>query len=267
LDQQIQARAALLQDARAIPEVARRESALRVILRLKQEHDRTPPPPKPLPPPYPKNGSFFPELLTDPAYLAFQLKSWRRFSGDTSDKRMQRLGIPEEIRRQIVDLEFDRYAATLEVQRFARDQVAELEAARLASAEVEKETAEKIRGLLGEELAAQYRAPERFMPMEPADEFSQLLTRLSYSATPLTAAQLEQLGTLSRSIGLPEGPGAFAARNETVRAGMRMILSAQQWTAVEELRAEQEAWTMRSKLPKSSELPRTTRRGRLEGAK
>lgn len=264
---EIEARTALLAEARAIPEVARRESALRVILRIKQEHERTPPPPKPLPPPYPKDGSFFPELLTDPAYLAFQLESWRKYQGDLSSKRMQRLGIPESVRGQILDLEFDRYAATLEAQRFTRDQPAELAAARQAAAEVEKEVAETMRELLGEELAARYRAPDRFMPLEPAQEFSQLLMRLSYSSTPITASQLEQLGTLSQSIGLPEGPRAFAARDEAIRAGMRAILSEQQWAAVEELRSEQEAWTLRSKLPKSSELPRTTRRARLESGK
>ncbi|MBE2216155.1 MAG: hypothetical protein IAE82_19935 [Opitutaceae bacterium] len=267
LEDDIAARAALLAEARTIPEVARRESALRVILRIKQEHERTPPPPKPLPPPFPKDGSFFPELLTDPAYLAYQLESWRKFSGDFSGKRMQRLGIPESVRQQIIDLEFDRYAASLEAQRFTRDQPAELTAARQAAAEISKETAEKIRTLLGEELAAQYQAPERFMPMEPAQEFSQLLMRLSYSATPLTASQLEQLGALSQSIALPEGSGAFAARLESIKAGMRTILSDQQWTAVDELAAEREAENLRRKLPKSSELPRAKRRARLEGAK
>lgn len=262
---ELSARAALLEEAKRIPEVARREAALRVILALKEKHAASEPTPKPLPFVMPKNAPYFVELLDDPEYVSLQLEQWREVSGRMSEQRLQRIGVPAEMRAQIVDLEFDMFANQMESSRFAGTQSVEHQAALHAASEARQENQEKLRALLGEEVYARYSSFEGRLTARAENEFRRLATRLSYSATPLNQDDFAALQAELDALPPPKSSEELRANATRLDARVRNVLRPEQIVALDELKAEEEAAAQRRKLPKSSELPRTTRRARLEG--
>jgi len=258
-------RVALLEQARQIPEVARREATLRVILTLKAARGDSPPAPKVLPPPHPKNGGYFPELLDDPEYFALQLESWRSYEGRMTDERMRKLGIPPDVRRQVIDLEFDTYFTSMESERFSGDQAAERQAAIAATSATRSENDTRLRSLLGDEMFDRFKSPEGRDLVSADSHYLQLAMRLSYSDTPLTSDDIARIDAEIKALGSPTRWEDVRQHTAAVDARVRAVLRPEQVAAIDALKAEQEAWTLRSKLPKSSELPRTTRKARLEG--
>jgi hypothetical protein len=260
-------RTALLEDARRVPELARREAALRVIQRIRADHEATPPAPRPVPPPVPRDAPYFSELLDDPEYLQLVARSWRSTTGAYYEEKLSRFDVPEELRRKVVELEFDSQTAGLDAQRYLRRDPAERTAAAAASKMLRDENNAAIRQILGEDAYATYRNPvagRTVQELIPSSVFEPLATRLSYTGSPLDPATRQRLTEMLQSMSSP-APGV---RTMTFAADFieraRSILQPGQVAALDELRTEYEAARARSRLPKTSELPRTTRRQRLD---
>lgn len=265
---ELEERKALLAEARAIPALARRESTSIVIRRLKALHDSVPPPPTPLPPPYPKNGSYFPELLDDPAYLRLVAEDWESTMGSLNTQRMDRLDVPKDIQAKVMTIAFDDYLASQEAQRFPRTDPIAHRAAMEENRRIHQENEQKVRALLGEETFAQYQSVEGLIAEMNTDLVTNgpLAVRLSYSDSPLTDADKQRLGTLVNRMANPPKMPAFKLWNEPeFLKQAQSILNPTQIDALRQLQEENDAKRLRSTLPKSSELPRATRRARLEG--
>jgi hypothetical protein len=262
--------AALLEAARRIPELARREATLRVVRRIQAEHTARPPPPRPLPPPEPRDSPYFVELLDDPEYLQLVAQRWRIGQGVQTEQQLARLDVPQAVRNKILELEFDTYTALLDVQRYSRDDAGERGAATAASQKVRAENDTAIKQLLGDDAFAAYRDPTAAGAIETRSRidsiFEPLARRLSYSAAPLDPATRTRLTELLQS--LSSSPSALYALPRTPEFinRARAILQPAQVAALDELRVESEAVYARSRLPKSSELPRAKRHQRLESA-
>ena len=131
-----------------------------------------------------------------------------------------------------------------------------------------------IRATLGDAAFAQYSSFESTQPER--NVVSQLAQRLSYSTTPLSDTQSEQLvgvlsaagGTNSGNGGVPGGPGLFRAGGlgsggpaskitDTVVTQAQGVLSTQQLAALQSLQQEQEA---------AAQLARQMREARQNGA-
>jgi hypothetical protein len=265
---ELEARRALLAEARAIPALARRESASIVIRRLKALHESVPPPPTPLPPPYPRNGTYFPELLDDPAYLQLVTEDWKLGMGSFEVQRLQTLNVPGAIVAKVMKIMCDDYLASLEIQRFPRTDPAAQRAARDDYMRVRRENEQTIRALLGEETFARYQSNEGLSEQITTDLVTNgpLAVRLSYSDSPLTDVDKQRLGALVNRMANPPKMPAFKLWTEPEFLNQaQSILSPVQLDALRQLQEENDARRLRSTLPKSSELPRTTRRARLEG--
>jgi hypothetical protein len=182
--------------------------------------------------------------------------------------RISRLGVPEAVREKVVQLEFDSYAASLDAQRYVRDAEADRGAAITASRKLREENNAAIKQLLGEQAYATYsdRSPAAVLPARiPPSVFDPLAARLSYSGNPLDPSTRQRLLDVLQSMSaarsalyntMPRTPD-FVER-------ARSVLQPGQVAALEELAAEYEAAVARRQLPKSSELPRTTRSERLK---
>jgi hypothetical protein len=194
-------------------------------------------------------------------------QSWRTTTGAYYEERLARLGVPEDVRRKVTELEFDSQTARMDAQRYLRRDLAERTAAAAASRTLQAENNAAIQQVLGEDAYATYRNPvagRTVQELIPSSVFEPLATRLSYTGSPLDPATRQRLTEMLQSMSSP----APRVRTMTFTADFieraRSILQPGQVAALDELRTEYEAAGARSRLPKTSELPRTTRRQRLE---
>jgi hypothetical protein len=254
-------RAALLEVARAIPELALREAALRTIGEIKARHERTPPRALPLPPPVPKDAPYFVELLEDPEYLQLLRHRWRLTDGSTIEQRLEKAGIPEAVRARVLEIEFENHTAISDLQSFVREGGTDRAVALKAFETVRRENEAPLRELLGDAGYTAYRRAPVGSLSEMFDwRLEPLAVRSSYLGAPLDSATRQRLLALMQTSVSPGQARVAQPPSPEFVERARAILTPAQMVALDELAAEYQAAQQRRNLPKSSELPRTIRR-------
>ena len=155
----------------------------------------------------------------------------------------------------------ERHEAEKDAREIAREQglagPANREKLRALVATAQAEVDGSIRSAIGEEAYAQYQYYEQTQSQR--NLVSQLETRLSYTTTPLTSVQSEQLVALLRATTAsdpsapadgPGGPplGSRVTVTEQVLQQAPTVLSAEQMAALRQLKTEQEAQAQLGKL-------------------
>jgi len=155
----------------------------------------------------------------------------------------------------------ERREAEKDAREIAREQgligPANREKLRSLVATAQAEVDGSIRSAIGEEAFAQYQYYEQTQPQRSL--VSQLETRLSYTTTPLTPVQREQLVALlhattasnpSAPLDGPGGPppGSRVAVTEQVLQQAPTVLSVEQMAALQQLKTEQEAQAQLERL-------------------
>lgn len=238
---------------------------------IKAEYLAHPPPPRPLPPPFPPIGEYFPELISDPAYSRLVKEEQKATAEYTVGDRLKQLGVSAPIYAKVVDLVAEETVSRLDYQSLAKTGKTGEFDGQMGS--LHQQTLEQIRKVLGEALYLQftqertsiYRSIQDGVVTEHTDSvrdlpfdngastrFASLERRLSYSSEPLTEDQHAALEGMAQknSMGLV---GNRYLKSPEIRA----LLTAAQQAGLDELAAEAEAQTKRSKLPQSSAKPKS----------
>lgn len=265
-------------------ETKRRAATLVVINQLKLAHEKNPPAARQKPPPTPASGGllFSPELLSDPEYNQLFAQQNRRRIARSEGARLHSLGLSEEVIDKVVTALTENYMAFIDYRAVSGKSGIPGDFSKQQNALMDRQLLE----LMGEETFKRWQKlnepPESQVVVVPnptgtggrsyamqsheslvrdAKSYltSKLGTRLSYTDTPLQNEQGEKLAEiLANHASTPGNPVYKALYNEAFIAQSAAVLSPPQVEALRQFKAEQDASVKRSKLPKSSELPRNT---------
>lgn len=278
---EIAAREKILGNSPSALETKRRATALVVIEQIKQTHAAHPPAPREKAPPYGSSGGiFFPELLSDPEYNQLYAKQSLGWMNYTEGRKLRHLGLPKDICEKALAILAEREMAFTDYRQITGQSGI---SGKFADQQMES-TNRQLKELLGEEMFQRWDALNEskvvFAPNPNGSRqvgqvvasrealiyqarnyyVSTLSTRLSYTETPLSSEQANQLAELM--VVQAGGSDSRLYRllyDDAFIQTAGQVLSAPQAEALRQLKAERDASTKRSKLPKSSELPRNTR--------
>jgi hypothetical protein len=238
------------------PEVIRRDLALREIDRLKQAHALNPPAPLPKRPPIGKQGFSFPELMQDPEYSRLSFLSMRLTFQSQHEGNLKKLGLTPVTSEKVIDLLADKYMTTLDYQQLLGSEA--YKGSAYAAQQKETDHIEReIRALMTEDQYARFAKFQDYTSLENTRSYLLNLTlRLSYTSSPLDSKMLDELAAhLAQQTGPKKSPYRVIASDDFIESA-RALLTPEQHAALVQLQAEQHAKEKRSKLPKSSEIPR-----------
>lgn len=257
----------------------RRASALAIIESLKGAHEKNPPVPRQKPPPMGPTGSLFPELLSDPEYNQLYALETRRMVKWSQGEKLKMLGVPADVLEKVI--------SALAEQEMAFTDYRALTGSAGIRGEFytkQKETTDRqLLDLMGEDTFKHWQkiteTQNVFIPNAngnggrghsvPSHEAlvadaNRILTprpalRLSYSDSPLQKNQADQLAEILANCSTGPGNKTYQAMysNDFIQQAAQ-VLSPPQVEALRQFKAEQDASTKRTKLSKSSELPRNT---------
>lgn len=223
-----------------------------------------------------RGESAFRAMMENPEYqklMAITQKGMldRRFAA-----LFKQLGLSPEVLDKFKNLLLEKQNAVIDVAMAARDQGlnprTDPEGFRALLANAQGEIDASIRSAIGDEAFATYQTYEQTMPYRNVVE--QLASRLSYSVSPLTNAQTEQMvsilaatnlapnlpaGSL-RAVTLPFGglAGSGTALNNEAMNRAQGILTPDQYSALQQLQQEQQAQAqMRSLIRQQLRQPAT----------
>ncbi|MFT3783428.1 MAG: hypothetical protein QM790_15560 [Nibricoccus sp.] len=273
------------QAVRASPETleaSRTAATLAVINQIRAKRQVKPTQAKQKPPPMGPNGQLFPDLLKDPEYSKLYV---------SFEAQLIRSGYAPEFRQLgLNEAEAEKAVAILAEDRVAVEEFRALSGGRTTADFTKQQAAltdKQLLELMGEErfqkwktltevhesaaptetvtLASGVTITRTGLPREAlVSQASSYLTgklglRLSYSETPLQKEQADRLA--EALVSQASGEPLYIYRTmfmftDSFVEQAKSILTPTQVQALREFQAEQEASNKRSKLPKSSELPR-----------
>ena len=183
-------RASLIPEAQLSPDEKRRQRVVKLVAQIKEERAKrtTPLPP---PPPEGPGGDTFRELMDDPEYARLTMVIWRYGWLDQNARRFQWAKIPsekqEKLNELILDVGFSGDDALITAQKHGLSSEEAWKVREKVKLGVETE----IQELLGRET---YEQLQRGRVSSGSNELSKnLQTRLSYSDTPLSKEQAQQV--------------------------------------------------------------------------
>lgn len=239
-------------------EVRRRDAALEVIARLKAQHLLSPPASVPPPPPVGKRGLIFPELLGDPEYDRACYLFERSLIRARESAKLRALGLAADVVEKVIGLKTESQMVMDEIRQLTGTKGPAMPGGVASVYEQQRsEINDQIRAAMGDEAYAKYTAKGEFTYDQGEYCIRSLVTRLSYSDTPLSDRLATQLKTTLDA--LPDerrhkSPSLFYSDEFTAR--VKSVLIGEQLEALHQLQIENDAVQNRQKLPKSSELPR-----------
>jgi hypothetical protein len=203
---------------------------------------------RPPPPPEGPGGNVFNELMGDPEYVRLAMTLWRDAIVLSQARRFRWAGIPVEKRRAlsglILEVGFSGDDAARASAQLGGSEQDAWRARQSAMARVDRE----IRDLLGEETYARL---QRANMASGADSLIESLeTRLSYSGSPLTAAQAERVfaAAVDARVGFMLQPGQL----EDLVERARPVLNAEQLAAFRDVAGEFNLGKSQSSRPAST---------------